>query len=163
VTNHSVDDLARGLASGAVTRRRALAVLGASALGLAFPGIAQATIVDDKCDQKCTTDKDCGGKCPKCKDYKCVEEKPPPPDDKCDQKCTTDKDCGGKCPKCKDYKCVEEKPPPPDKKCKKTHCNPRAEEAGGHPCGQGPDHPCFCDRISDSGPPGKQGKCKVKS
>jgi hypothetical protein len=129
VTNHSVDDLARGLASGAVTRRRALAVLGASALGLAFPGIAQATIVDDKCDQKCTTDKDCGGKCPKCKDYKCVEEKPPPP----------------------------------DKKCKKTHCNPRAEEAGGHPCGQGPDHPCFCDRISDSGPPGKQGKCKVKS
>ena len=63
----NLDQLASGLASGTVTRRRALAILGASAIGLAFPGIARA---DDKCPEKCEDHEECEkksyGKCKKC-------------------------------------------------------------------------------------------------
>jgi hypothetical protein len=83
VTNHSLDDLASGLASGTVTRRRALAILGASVVGLAFPGIARATGEDDKddkhdkCGKPCVDWKDCkdNKKCKKC-DYVDCKDKP---------------------------------------------------------------------------------------
>ncbi len=110
----NLDELAKGLASGTVTRRKALALLGASAIGLAFPRIAQA-VEDDKCGDYCHYDSDCnkyGSKCKKCDTdkYECV------PDDKCGDYCRSDRDCnkyGSKCKKCDTdkYECV------PDDKC----------------------------------------------
>ena len=65
----SLDELSRGLANGTLSRRRALALLGASAAAAVFPfaRTAGATGVGDPCD----TDKECPKDC-ECKDHKCV-------------------------------------------------------------------------------------------
>jgi hypothetical protein len=66
---HSLDELARGLASGGVTRGKAIRLIGAALLGgtLASFGIGGVAAADDECKptgKKCKKDKQCcSGKC----------------------------------------------------------------------------------------------------
>jgi len=65
---HSFDDLARGLASGSLSRRRALRLLGgalAGSLMASFPGVARGTERKRDNDKRCRDAQKtrCNGKC----------------------------------------------------------------------------------------------------
>ena len=106
----SIDDLSRGLASGSVTRRRALALLAASAVGMSIPRVAQAT--GNKCYEKCYDKNDCDKTCSEC------EKKHP----------------GAKYKVCKPKK----NNPPDNNQCKKKFCNPGpGNPPGNNRCGRG--------------------------
>ena len=101
----SVDDLARGLADGTMSRRRALGV---------FAGAAAATLVGAKTAKAVPACREAGHPCEgnqecceglECRvtgpgnAERCVEKKQPPK--KCFGKCSHDSDCGESC------KCVK--------------------------------------------------------
>ena len=97
----NLDQVASGLASGTITRRRALAAIGAGALGTLLPWASKAQ-ADPKCrkeghpcegNQECCSGLVCsekGGAGPG-KAKRCVK----PEDEKCDKtkSCDNDKDC----------------------------------------------------------------------
>jgi hypothetical protein len=129
----SLDEISRGLASGTISRRRALALLGAGAAATVFPfaRTAGATVVGDPCEKDTDCPKDC-----ECKDNKCV------PKDKACKK----KDCNPFDVPSGSHRCG-----PPDKctcKVKKTyeHCSKEDCEKGKNGCP----------------PPGHAGECKSK-
>jgi hypothetical protein len=76
-SNHSFDELARGLASGSITRGKALRLMGAALVGgtLAPLGVGGVAEADDECKRtgkKCRKNKQCcsgncsGGTCAAC-------------------------------------------------------------------------------------------------
>jgi Dictyostelium (slime mold) repeat len=66
-TNHSFDELARGLASGSISRGRALRLMGAALVGGVLGSLGGVAAADEECkplDKKCRKDAQCcSGKC----------------------------------------------------------------------------------------------------
>ena len=140
--DHPLDSLARGLASGTVSRRKALRWMGSALVGAALtsiPGVAWAKPKPGKCnkDKQCPTGQVCvGGQCeatcPPCTAPKvpnpannCQCECPPPGPSQCnDQVCTPEQVCiNGQCV-----------PPDPSRTC--------TPETFGPGCNG--DATCFC-------------------
>ncbi|HEX2740455.1 MAG TPA: hypothetical protein VHM69_08415 [Rubrobacter sp.] len=102
-TNRTFDELARGLASGSITRGKALKLMGAALLGgtLASLGIREAA-ADEACkplNKKCRKDEQCcsglceGGTCaPACQ----VDSDCPDPGTQCQQAACNNGVCGVK-------------------------------------------------------------------
>jgi hypothetical protein len=72
-SNHSFDELTRGLASGSISRGRALRLMGAALLGGTLGSLGGVAAADDECkplNKKCRKDKQCCSG--KCEDSKCA-------------------------------------------------------------------------------------------
>src|SRR5215218_9814405 len=67
----SFDELARGLASGSISRRRALKLMGAALVGGTLGSLGGVAAADDECkplNKQCRKDKQCdSGKCATCR------------------------------------------------------------------------------------------------
>jgi hypothetical protein len=141
IDHHSIDDVAKGLATGTVSRRKALRLMASALVGAALtsiPGVAWAKPKPGKCnkDKHCPTGQVCvggvcRGECPPCtapevpNPVNCQCECPPPRPSQCnDQVCTPEQVCiGGQCV-----------PPDPSRTC--------TPETFGPGCNG--DATCFC-------------------
>jgi hypothetical protein len=159
---HSFDELARGLASGSITRGKALRLAGGALLGAALASLPGAALADDDCrgfGRRCRRDRQCcSGNCVRRGDRKvcgCPEGQR-----RCNDRCvnlqTNERHCGSCTNSCAEgEECVDGvcqgSCPPEGTPLTEGDCNCAYNCLAGDstPFGCRPDNSCICSQTTE--------------